>query len=143
MIRDATLEDFEYFYTAARSFLDTTGDGAYLNLNPEGYHRFFANMVEADFCKLVIKRHGGSTVGHCGMLLIPSIFDETQTIGKIFTVWGKGALALVNTCEDYARERGAVLILADSHRKLKQPAVARAYEKKGFELSDQLYMKVL
>ncbi len=142
MIRDAIDSDIPYLVPAAKSYLEETGDGQYLSFDETTYINNALAMIGEESVKIQINDKQGP-VGHCAMLVTPSLFDNNQFTGKIFSVWGDGAFGLVKRCEKWAKERGVAAIYSDSHKKLKQKSIARAYKKMGYELSDQLYMKIL
>lgn len=143
MIRDARASDINYFIEAAQKYLKITGDDRFLTFDEESFTTTVLGMMGSDAFSCIVSTIDDKPVGHITMCMVPSLFDASQITAKILIVWGKGSLSLVKECEKRARNAGAVVIFADSHPKLRQKTMARAYKKKGFSLSDQLYIKEL
>lgn len=131
-IRKAELSDLPYFARAAQEFIKDT----IYTLDPEIYLDNMVGFIQnPDIGLFVI----GEPSGHCGVGLIQSVYGD-ETIARVLTTWGDGGLKCFKHAEQWAKERGAKYLMADS---LHEPRIRSFYERNGMSQADILYTKGL
>ena len=132
LVREAELTDLPYFARAAKTFIKDT----IYTLDPEIYLDNMVGFIMNPEVGLFVT---GEPSGHCGVVLVESMYGD-ETVARVVTTWGKGGLICFKHAEQWAKDRGAKYLMADS---LHEPRIRTFYERNGMTQTDILYMKGL
>lgn len=137
-VREAALEEIEALVEMLRRYHATT-TWAGTGFDRESVEYLCEEMIGSDDCLFLV--NDGLT--GFGMFHIASLpfAHKVRMVGEIAFYGGGSALELLRKGEEWAREKGAYMMVMNEHPGTRSPA--KIYERKGFKMFEKSYRKVL
>ena len=131
-MRPGCIEDLVYFIEAGREYSKETP----FRFDAESYARNVIQLLNDP--QVITMVTGNPVTGHSVARLTPSLYDESEIIGRVFTTWGKGGLRCFQEVERQCFQRGARFVMADTWI---EPRLANVYRRRGYQAADSLLVK--
>lgn len=131
-MRPGCIEDLLYFVEAGRAYTQLTP----FAFDAESYAKNVLRLLDDPMVVTVVT--GEPVTGHSVARLSPSLYDDGQIIGRVFTTWGKGGLSCLREVERQCFNRGASFVIVDAWM---EPRLEKVYLRQGYESADRLFVK--
>jgi len=131
VIRQAEISDLPYFLRAAQEFIELTP----FSLDVESY---LDNMIQ-----LISNESSGiftTGTGHCVIVLVPSLYNSNEIIGRVISTWGVGGLKCFKHAVRWAKHNGASILMADSFVDTRMESF---YKRFGMIQTDRVYLRTI
>ena len=138
MIREARLEEIEALVLVLERYHATT-TWAETGFDRESVEYLCREMIESDDCLFLVN----DEMTGFGMFHIATLpfAHKVKMVGEIAFYGGGSALELLRKAEEWARKKGAYMMVMNEHPGTRSPA--KIYERKGFRMFEKSYRKVL
>lgn len=148
-VRPATESDITSLVMMGGEFFQQTGYSEHgLSCDPFHLHQFLEQALTSDEHAVLVAEVDGSVAGVIGAVASPNYFTPQRIASELFW-WmnpearsGRAALQLLSALEQWARDKGCV-VLAMVDIALMQSNAPRIYERKGYQLAERSWIKTL
>jgi GNAT superfamily N-acetyltransferase len=147
--REATEEDVIDLTMLGKQFLKETKNDRFLGWNSTKAHTFFLDATSREDFGTFVLCNEDEVVGMFVSFATPSFFsDVTQAVELVWYVdpehrGSREALKLLDLYEEWAKEQGAVCVNLMNIDMLNGPKVAKLYNRKGYTLTENTFVKEL
>ena len=130
MIREATLDDAQYFVDAGKAFCEQ----AKQSFDLQSFADSAFHILTGDDYRVFV--YGDPVTAHCGIALTDSMYDKSVRVARVFTTWGDGGIKCFRHAMQWAEDNGIHLFMADS---LLDRRIEKLYGRLGMFKADVLF----
>jgi len=148
IIREATLADVPAVVAMGQRFFDASGYASITSYDHETSRVTFERLISNPDGVIFVADCDGELVGSAAALLFPFFFNANHKHGQEFFWWvdkdarGCGQELRI-ALEEWAENNGAQSFAVACLASMRPEAVARVYERAGYQLSDSTFVRAM
>lgn len=148
MIRNATAEDIPAILVLGEAFFNEAGWPRLASWDGPSTATFLTSLIEGKITGgLIVAERDGEIIGMAAYLLFPFYCNFAETMAQEVFWYAKPekrlgtGLAMLNEIERQAAERGAKIMVMAAVSGLRDEALARFYQRRGYSSGEVTFMK--